>query len=118
VYSTTILDKSGHVPTTAYLDKACPALAKLASNPQLLPPPGSGGGLISGGKGVTHIGPGGPNSAFQSCANALAGKFHEVTSYQPGNRYWPLQGLETALFIVLGAALLFVAFRWMRNRLV
>ncbi|HEY1832602.1 MAG TPA: hypothetical protein VGG38_20365 [Acidimicrobiales bacterium] len=117
VYSSTLVDKSGHPPTAAYVDKACPALVKLASNPQLSPP-GGGGGLFSSSKGAVHVQGGGPNAAFQSCTNALAGKFHEVTTYEPGSRYWPLQGLETALFVVLGAALLFVAFRWMRNRLV
>jgi hypothetical protein len=114
IYSTKLINKSGQSPSTSYLNHACPSLLKLLSTPQPMP---TGAG-VSIGKSVAHsAAPPGVNEAFQSCTNALSSKFHEVVTYQPGSRYWPLQGLETALFMVLGVALLVVAFRWTRTRL-
>jgi hypothetical protein len=114
IYSTKLIDKSGQSPSTSYLNHTCPKLLKLLSAPQPIP----AGGHISIGKSAAHAAvPSGANEAFQSCSAALSSKFHEVVTYQPGSRYWPLQGLETALFVVLGVALLVVAFRWTRTRL-
>jgi hypothetical protein len=43
-----------------------------------------------------------------SCRDALA-TFHSVVTYQPGNRYWAFQGIETGIFVLLAAGLLAVA---------
>jgi hypothetical protein len=40
-----------------------------------------------------------------SCAQALA-RFHGVITYQPADRYWAFQGIETGIFVLLAAALL------------
>jgi len=37
-------------------------------------------------------------------------------TYQPASRYWPLQGMETALFVVLALLLAGVTFWWVRHR--
>ena len=42
-----------------------------------------------------------------SCRAALAG-FRGFVTYQPASRYWAFQGIETAIFIALAAALLAV----------
>jgi hypothetical protein len=60
-------------------------------------------------------------NASQSTGNALntclarAG-FQQSFSYQPGYRFWPIQGIETGLYLVLAAALLAVAWLALRRR--
>jgi hypothetical protein len=50
---------------------------------------------------------GGVTSVASSCAHALT-QFRGFVTYQPGNRYWAFQGIETGIFVVLAAALLIV----------
>jgi hypothetical protein len=42
---------------------------------------------------------------------------HLVTTYQPGSRFWAFQGIESALYVALAAALLLVAAWVVRRRL-
>jgi hypothetical protein len=105
VYSTSIVNKAGQAPTQQWLKNACPGLASK------VPPPPLGGGV-----GVVHGSPPG-NSAFSECADKVAARFHEVVVYQPPSHYWPLQGLETALFLLLAALLAGFCFWWVRHRL-
>ena len=42
-----------------------------------------------------------------SCRAALTG-FRSLVTYQPASRFWPFQGIETGVFVVLAAALLAV----------
>ena len=42
-----------------------------------------------------------------SCRTALTG-FRSFITYQPASRFWPFQGIETGLFVVLAAILLAV----------
>jgi hypothetical protein len=42
-----------------------------------------------------------------SCTQALS-HFRGVLTYQPGDRYWAFQGIETGIFLVLAAALVAV----------
>jgi hypothetical protein len=59
-------------------------------------------------------------TAFNRAVRECVGSFHlhAVTAYQPASRYWPFQGLESAVFVV--AALLLAGFTWwwVRRRLV
>jgi ABC-2 family transporter len=41
---------------------------------------------------------------------------HETVSYQPASHYWPLQWMETGIFLVLSAALAGICFWWIRRR--
>jgi hypothetical protein len=43
-----------------------------------------------------------------SCTRALA-QFHGFLTYQPADRYWTFQGIETGIFLVLAAALIAVS---------
>jgi hypothetical protein len=43
-----------------------------------------------------------------SCRAALTG-FRSFVTYQPASRFWPFQGIETGIFVVLAAILLAVA---------
>ena len=40
----------------------------------------------------------------------------DAVSYEPGDRYWPLQGIETGLFLVLALALAGFCFWWLGRR--
>jgi hypothetical protein len=103
VLSTSIVDKAGHQPTSAYLNKTCPGV--------LGPPQGVGETL---GHKHAMLAPGGQ---FQHCISEIAAKFHGVATYQPASRYWPFQAYETALFVVLALALAGVSYWWLRRRL-
>lgn len=46
-------------------------------------------------------------AAFQACQQAAARTFHIELSYQPASHYWPLQWLETGVFV--GLAVLAIA---------
>jgi hypothetical protein len=52
---------------------------------------------------------------LQSCAQRLG--IHRILTIQPPNRYWPFQTWETAIFIVLTAALTVLAFWWTQHRI-
>jgi hypothetical protein len=43
------------------------------------------------------------------------GTFHFV--YQPSDRFWTFQGIEAAIFVALGLALLMLTMWWMRHRI-
>ena len=45
--------------------------------------------------------------SFRSCLAAHG--YHSFISYQPADRYWAFQGIETGIFLVLAAALIAVA---------
>jgi hypothetical protein len=51
-------------------------------------------------------GPNGGNPT-PACVQALS-HFHAYLTYQPGDRFWAFQGIETAIFVVLAAALIAV----------
>jgi ABC-type transport system involved in multi-copper enzyme maturation permease subunit len=107
VYSSAIVNGSGRAPTAAFFKAACPNLPTGVS----IGVPQSAGHRASGN------GPGGPGAALPDCVAKLAGKYHEVVTYQPASRFWAFQGIETAIFLV--AALLFVGlcFWWVHRRL-
>ena len=104
VLSTSVVDKSGHVPNSAFLSKACPGL-------------GSGPvqrvGRIAGGPHTRPV----QNGSFQQCFATIGAKFHGLASYQPASRYWLFQGYETALFVVLALVLACLSFWWVRRQL-
>jgi hypothetical protein len=42
--------------------------------------------------------------------------FHNILTYQPANRYWTFQGIETGIFLTLAAALIAVTFLILQRR--
>jgi hypothetical protein len=44
-------------------------------------------------------------------------QLREVLTYQPANRYWPFQAIETAIFLALALALAGFCFWWVRRRI-
>ncbi len=52
-------------------------------------------------------GPNAPNNPTPACTQALS-HFHWSLTYQPADRFWAFQGIETGIFLVLAAALIAV----------
>jgi ABC-2 family transporter protein len=60
-----------------------------------------------------RIGSDDPCLAGRTC---LSG-YHLTTVYQPADRYWTFQWMETGIFVGLGLALVAVTYWWLRRRL-
>jgi hypothetical protein len=56
----------------------------------------------------------GPLSTLLSCMQAHG--WRGIATYQPASRYWPFQGIETGIYVVLAAALIAVTFVIVRGR--
>ncbi len=107
VYSSTLVAKTGHESSTAFIHNACSDLLQNL-------PSGPARALVGH---HSAIPVGGPSpGAFQSCLDKVSSAFNQSVTYQPASHYWPLQGVETALFFVLAAALLVLSFWWVRHR--
>ncbi len=57
---------------------------------------------------------GSPLNAVFSCLQAHG--WRGFATYQPASRYWPFQGIETGIFVLLAAALIAVTFVIIRRR--
>jgi ABC-2 family transporter protein len=92
-----IEDTSGHVvAATAHLD----------CFPGLNGAPGPGPAVAKGG---------GPR--IDQIGACLANdNLHETVTYQPASHYWPLQWIETGIFLALAGALAGTCFWWIRRR--
>jgi hypothetical protein len=66
------------------------------------------------GAGVPGPKKGAPLSAVFSCMHAHG--WRGFATYQPASRYWPFQGIETGIFVLLAGVLLAVAFAIVRRR--
>jgi hypothetical protein len=51
------------------------------------------------------FGPNAPNNPPAACVQALS-HFRTYLTYQPGDRFWAFQGIETGIFLVLAACLI------------
>jgi ABC-2 family transporter protein len=104
IYSTRIVDDGGHGLTSAAVSTACPTLPTTGA------PPGAGQSV------QVHV-PASRGGAISDCVQKLGRAYHEALTYQPANRYWTFQWLETAIFF--GAALVMAGFCfwWIRRRI-
>jgi hypothetical protein len=96
VTSIAIVNAKGNGLTANELKSTCPDIGG----------GGSAGGLVNPlAHGSNHNqATQGAATAMQECVARIATRYHEVITYQPANRYWPLQWFELCLF--LAAALL------------
>jgi hypothetical protein len=60
--------------------------------------------------------PQGVVDATQACVARIAATYHELVTYQPAGRYWPLQWYELGVFLA-AALLLAVACAWRIRRM-
>lgn len=102
IYSTRVVDGSGHDLTNAILNADCPNL----------PSAGGGGPAVPGRSEV----PQSVQQTMQACVSKVGATYHELVTYQPAGRYWALQWDELAIY--LGAAVVVCAFCvwWVRGR--
>lgn len=101
VYSTRIVDGHGHALTAQTVAVQCPDLTRPFTQPV--------------GESVTSPVPFDPKSAFQSCVTKLSSTYHGAVSYQPANRYWSFQIIETSIFLVAALALAVFCFYRIRR---
>lgn len=115
VQGASVVNDAGQSPTAVVMQQSCPHLGSLAG----LGASGlkGGGGKGFGGHATVAPAPGGVHDAFTQCISALSGKYHAVVTYQPANRFWTFQAIETALFVVLAAALAGLCVWWVRHRI-
>jgi hypothetical protein len=105
IYSSRIVDGHGLGLTPTVLRQQCPQLGTtqpLAGSPA--------------GHGVRVQAPDTTQSTLHDCVARLSGTYHELLTYQPANRYWLFQIIETAAFS--GGALLLAGavYWWLRRR--
>jgi hypothetical protein len=112
VMSANVVDTAGQAPTSSTISSLCPNL------PTARPPPQSirGGGGILGRKASIAQESQQAQQVFNHCLSTLSEKYHAVVSYQPANRFWTFQTIETALFVVLALALAGGCAWWIRHR--
>jgi hypothetical protein len=60
------------------------------------------------------VGPTIPKGSVFACLASHG--YHQVDVYQPASRFWAFQGIESAIFLGLAAALLAVTFYWVTRR--
>ncbi len=98
VTSIGIVDGKGDGLTGSVLAGNCPGIGG-----------GGGGGIVNPfANGSGHVSaPQGVADTMHACVARIAATYHELVTYQPASRYWPLQWEELAVFVV--AALLFAA---------
>lgn len=101
IYSSRVVDGSGHDLTDKVLNADCPGMA-------------SGGGAPAA-PGHTQVSDAGRQS-MQACVAKVGATYHQLVTYQPAGRYWTFQLTESALYVA--AALLLAAFCgwWVRSR--
>jgi hypothetical protein len=63
---------------------------------------------------VSTAPPTNPGSLIQQCVAHL--HLRDVVAYQPGDRYWPFQTIELAIFLVLTVMLVGFCFWWVQRR--
>ena len=85
-----IVNRDGGALTASELARTCPGI----------------GGRGAGGGGFGHVrAPQSVVTGMQDCVARVGETFHEVVTYQPASRYWPLQWYELAVFLAAAALL-------------
>jgi hypothetical protein len=115
VYGAKIVNDAGQSPTQAVMQRECPNLGASTPPPQQFSK-GGGGGML-GSHASSARATGAIQDAFHQCINTLSASYHSVATYQPANRFWTFQTIETALFVVLALMLAGVCTWWVRHRM-
>ncbi|HUC05716.1 MAG TPA: ABC transporter permease subunit [Acidimicrobiales bacterium] len=110
VYSASIVNRAGQAPDSAFVKTACPSLASGFPGVSFRPGPAAHGAL--GSVRAVPVAKG----DFVACAHKVAESYHEVLTYQPPSHYWPMQGIETGVFLAAAAGLLALALWFVRTR--
>ena len=87
MYSTGIVDSSGHSLPPQYVSRACPFLGQ---NPGI--------------------------KQMRECIEKVGQTYHEIVRYQPASHYWPLQWYELAVYLGAAAVIGGLSLWWVRHR--
>jgi hypothetical protein len=102
--SSQIVTNTGHPATAAervnFLRQYCPIVAN---------PPDRGSPQVNHPVAVV-------NSAAEACSSLAARTFHLVITYQPADRYWTFQWLETGIFLAAAILAAVGCFWWVTHR--
>ncbi len=90
-----IVGKDGGALPGRELGRICPGIGNQGGG-------GGGAGQFGGSNGPA---PQSVVTAMQHCVARVGATFHEVVSYQPASRYWPLQWYELAIFLAASVVL-------------
>ena len=93
VTSIAIVNGKGDALTSSELAGACPGIGH-----------GRGGGPLAGGPAHVPV-PQSVVDATHDCVARIAATYHEVVTYQPASRYWPLQWAELGVYLTAAVAL-------------
>jgi ABC-type transport system involved in multi-copper enzyme maturation permease subunit len=104
VFGTTVISKSGQVLAFSQNTFGANGIPITVACARLLPGPAK----AIAGRSANPFGP------ALSCMQSAG--YRQLVSYQPGWRYWPFQGIETAIYLLLAAALMAVAWYVLRRR--
>ncbi len=114
VSSATVANAAGQSPTGAVIKALCPNLGV-----------GPSGGFqkttVGRGPFAGHGSVLGPTQqsqqVFNQCIDRVSAHYRLLVTYQPANRFWTFQTMETALFVVLAALLAGGCAWWIRHRI-
>jgi ABC-type transport system involved in multi-copper enzyme maturation permease subunit len=102
--SSHVVNSSGHIPSqaelSAFVHQYCPTI-------ELPPTAPVSGHTVSGAA---------DPAALEGCRAQMARMFHLVVSYQPADRYWTFQWLETGVFFVLALLAAAGCYWWVTRR--
>lgn len=102
--SSHLVTGSGHVAgpseLTAFVHQYCPSIAVPPAPP-------------TAGRAVARVA---DPAAFQACRDQAARTFHLLVTYQPANRYWTFQWLETGIFVALALLAAAGCYWWVTHR--
>ena len=104
ILSTHIVNNANHRLTSEVFASTCPGVG--------LPRPPQGGGPAQG----VPV-PDGTKDALRACVAKIGQTYHVLTTYQPANRYWTFQWIETGIFLGLSLLLAGFCFWWIRRRI-
>jgi ABC-type transport system involved in multi-copper enzyme maturation permease subunit len=99
--SSHLVTTSGHQVSS---EQVSAFLHQYCRNVGLPPAPGPGSGLPQSGGAAAEAG--------RACLAQVAKTFHLLVTYQPANRYWAFQWLETGIFVALALAAAVGCYRW------
>lgn len=103
--ATQIAGTGGHVESdaqlVAFVQQYCPAMAHPPAAPPVNQPIKAPPDL---------------EAAFHACRAHAASMFHVLVTYQPANRYWVFQWLETGIFLALAGLALAGCYWWITRR--
>lgn len=102
IHSVDLLDSSGKAITPEVVAASCPDLAA--------PPPPTGPRTGTGRASDEFV------DALHSCVAKLGRTYHEVTTYHPADRYWPLQWLELGIYAAAAVVVVAGCVGWLRRR--